>query len=539
MFNNSKSRQSRFSSFFQFFKERPWSILAILVLVGGVAAGLIPRVLHPFRCDRSAEAQTAHFLAAGEAANRQIIVTGVEADVTAAVPDNLTLIEDCDLSYLNYRSNSNTELTAEQRKTLVLRLYQADSGTTPEELQTIVSGLNNANGEVVADRNHNISISDSPDTCYLPNAGGSGGGGTPYGGPGGLDPYDVSVANNAFNDQWAFKSNGINVPVAATSGYTNTGRGVHVVVFDTAPYRITVPSLIIRRNKVALPSPMWFTTWDNPGSTMTSSHGLFVVGLIHKMAPASNIRLVRVLNDDGCGEMWLLEKSIHDYTSRMSFWTGKLNKTVFNLSLAVDPDPLTTAVFTLETTINKAVGLGAVVIAAAGNDSSNSPNPEPMRYPAAYANVIGVAASTQTGDRSCYSNTGDVAAPGGNGGQDPDNPTDPTKKCIPRADTWTRNPGKCTDIANCEFGVVSLVETRYGSRYALWSGTSFAAPYVSGLAALAYEKWDQTAVGCLIREGTRPLPASWRPGAVSLPEGIVDVGNTLSTATLSACGVTP
>ena len=66
-----------------------------------------------------------------------------------------------------------------------------------------------------------------------------------------------------------------------------------------------------------------------------------------------------------------------------------------------------------------------MVVAAAGNDSfsadlaATSPAdayaPLPAEIPAGDAQVIGVAASTYDKQRGCFSNSGDVAAPGGNG----------------------------------------------------------------------------------------------------------------------------
>jgi len=95
--------------------------------------------------------------------------------------------------------------------------------------------------------------------------------------------------------------------------------------------------------------------------------------------------------------------------------------------------------------INYAYQKGCVIIAAAGNDNSSEPF-----YPAAYDNVIAVSAVNQSDQKAPFSNFGsyiDLCAPG-----------------------------------------VDILSTFINGTYAYGSGTSFAAPFVAGVAALLLSK---------------------------------------------------
>lgn len=121
-----------------------------------------------------------------------------------------------------------------------------------------------------------------------------------------------------------------------------------------------------------------------------------------------------------------------------------------------NPPPLAAA-------IKKAVDNGILVVAASGNDGVDGESKE--TYPAAYDGVLAVAASDRNDERAFFSQSGDfvdIAAPG-----------------VGMVSTVPKG-GQCTD-----------------------DGTSFAAPYVSGVAALLMEEhpdWTPEQVATRMQE---------------------------------------
>ncbi|MFH0519052.1 type VII secretion-associated serine protease mycosin [Streptomyces sp. M41] len=118
---------------------------------------------------------------------------------------------------------------------------------------------------------------------------------------------------------------------------------------------------------------------------------------------------------------------------------------------------------TLRAAVESAVRKGALIIAAAGNDGADGKFAE--TYPAAYDGVLAVAASDRNDERAPFSQAGDfvdVAAPG-----------------------------------------VSMVSTVPLGGQCTADGTSFAAPYVAGVAALLkqkYPRWNAAQIATRIEE---------------------------------------
>lgn len=195
-------------------------------------------------------------------------------------------------------------------------------------------------------------------------------------------------------------------------------------------------------------------------------HGTHVAGIIGAaagngqgisgIAPAVRLMPLRALNRIGRG-----------YSSRVAeavYYAVRMKADIINLSMAVEDLSAHEA-----RAVAYAVDAGALVVAASGNDASDA-----GRFtPAAIGGVLTVAATDREGARAGFSNFGtpvDLSAPG----------VDITSLRPPRlnfVETITGVP------LTPEQAVVTLLGP--GRDYIVASGTSFAAPFVSGAAALA------------------------------------------------------
>jgi subtilisin family serine protease len=104
----------------------------------------------------------------------------------------------------------------------------------------------------------------------------------------------------------------------------------------------------------------------------------------------------------------------------------------------------------LQNALNYATSKNVVLVASAGNENTNAP-----QYPAAYPNVIAVAATDLTDGKAAFSNYG--------------------------PNVFASAPG------------VNIVAPYPSNHYAVVSGTSFAAPSVAALAALILDKKTNSA----------------------------------------------
>ena len=161
-----------------------------------------------------------------------------------------------------------------------------------------------------------------------------------------------------------------------------------------------------------------------------ASHGTSVASIItgsEGIAPAAELFVIRVLDDEGLGNSYDVAQGIVQAVD--------LGVQIINMSLGVYQDaPL------LRQAVKYADDRGVIMVAAAGNDGYNR-----MPYPAAYPQVLAVTAVDASGQHALFSNQSkeiDFAAPG--------------------------------------VGVLTAKEDKGTT---LFSGTSAAAPFVSGTLA--------------------------------------------------------
>lgn len=271
-----------------------------------------------------------------------------------------------------------------------------------------------------------------------------------------------------FWPQWAFGPQGISLftdQASATCNVDLQGAGIRVGVFDTSPFdgsgnfSVNTAGWLTPTLTLAVSHPFPLPNLS-PAAPYGDSHGLFVAGLIHGVAPQSEIHLVRVLNQQGQGDLFSLLAAMEEFARPTLLKERTLSQTVFNLSLGINAPA---RLLTFEWLLAVLHGYGGIIVAAAGNDSTAS-NSLPAQYPASSPNTLGVAAGNIAGEQACFSNQGAVRAPGGDG----------DRNCQPMQQK------------DCQDGVTSLLWDSANAQMQLgcWAGTSFATPLVSGVAAL-------------------------------------------------------
>ena len=247
-----------------------------------------------------------------------------------------------------------------------------------------------------------------------------------------------------YNKQWNFRA--INVEQAWDE---TKGEGVTVAVIDTGVSK--VPDLKLTK---------FVKGYDFVNNKSDASddngHGTHVAGTIAQstnngygvpgIAYEASIMPLKVLSGSGGG-------TIADIAEAIKFAADN-DADIINMSLGGGGDSNM-----MKEAIEYAHSKGVTIVAAAGNEGRNAAS-----YPARYPDVISVAATDASGDKTSYSNFGagvDIAAPGGTGMDTP-------------GSIWqnTINP----NLGDSPDGAAS--------KFAGFQGTSMAAPHVAGVAAL-------------------------------------------------------
>ena len=209
-----------------------------------------------------------------------------------------------------------------------------------------------------------------------------------------------------------------------------TGKGVIVAVLDTGAtfnHRDLIGHYLPGYNAIQPNLPPAETADGFVNYEM--GHGTMVAGIIARVAPQAMIMPIRVLNGDGSGSMLNLVKGVRYATAH----GAKVISMSFGASVKSSA---------LNDALDEAERAGIVLVASAGNDNL----PDTVIAPTVSRGTISVAAVESNNKKSPYSNYGSfvrVSAPGSN-----------------------------------------IRSTYRNGGYATWSGTSFAAPFVSAEVAM-------------------------------------------------------
>jgi len=206
-------------------------------------------------------------------------------------------------------------------------------------------------------------------------------------------------------------------------------------------------------------------------------HGTHVAGIIGAkdndegivgLAPSANLYAIKALDSLGRGTTTSIMTGIQ--------WAIEHQINILNLSISTPTnDPA------MEAMIDKAYQSGMLLVAAAGNDGTDNADSDTIEYPAKYPSVIAVGAINSNLSRSSFSGSGEeleFVAPGEN-----------ILSTIPRK----------LDFDGTIDG------------YTTMSGTSMAAPYVTGLLALykqAYPGYTNIQIRNLVQKNTKDIGAT-------------------------------
>ena len=309
---------------------------------------------------------------------------------------------------------------------------------------------------------------------------------------------------------WAFEAVRAGTALGAVGGGSNRV----VAVFDSG--------LDVGHDDLADLRGLAYNSHDGSSDVSdVSGHGTFVTGLI-SMGVANGIggrgvagdTPVLAIQGSGDGRTFTVESILAGLE-----WALENDASVINMSLAGQ------GISEAETrSLNIAFFADVLPVAAAGNQAQNG---NPIEYPAAFlagrrgrVNIgLSVAATQPDGSRAPFSNHNEfvsVAAPGG-----APSPQHGVFSTIPR------NPNDWDDPNN----PAQITANPGESRWAYGQGTSFAAPIVSAIAALAWKVEPRLAseqlVRVLHRSARQPGGGGWNR---YLGHGIVDAPAALQEA---------
>lgn len=316
-------------------------------------------------------------------------------------------------------------------------------------------------------------------------------------------PWAIGGGSEEYIDQWA-----PTILRLAQAHTVTQGEGITVAILDTGVDHFH-PALAGR-----LAAGYDFVDMDDDPSEVGEyyldpayGHGTHVAGIIALTAPEATLMPVRVLDKDGVGNVWVLAEALAYAVDPDKNPATNDGADIINMSLGTTrPTNLLAEIIAditcgggesdddddEEENSDSCLGLagnGVVVVAAAGNRGAAI-----AEYPAAeqQPGLLAVAASTPGDELADFSSFGSwvqVAAPGEN-----------VRSSVP------------------------------GGGYGTWSGTSMAAPFAAGMAALMRSAFSELSAAEIVEEIeetavpiTGPVPLRIDPAAAlglpSLDEG--------------------
>lgn len=243
---------------------------------------------------------------------------------------------------------------------------------------------------------------------------------------------------------------------ASAAAQCKTGNGVTVAVIDTGA---DVSHAMLSSHIAGA----WNAFSQQPGQVMdvgdgidndgdgatdeTAGHGTHVSGIVLQVAPNATVMPIKALDSDGNGNAFIVARAI--------FHAVDAEANVINLSLGTtEPSKA------LKNSVDYAQQHGVIVVAAAGNSGAGGA----AEYPAKLAGVISVGATNAKGKPAASTRRAPVGFNTTNSDIDISAPGMEIKSAFPNG--------------------VQDVNTGFAS----WSGTSMAAPWVSGAIALLVEQ---------------------------------------------------
>lgn len=230
-----------------------------------------------------------------------------------------------------------------------------------------------------------------------------------------------------YSDETVFKNWGIQKLKLDSVMNNYTGKNVNVCICDTGkPDHIRLKNNIVESKN--------FT--NDPTDEDGNGHSTHVAGIIVEIAPNVNLYFAKVLSNSGMGS--------NDGVAAGIQWCVNRGANFINMSLGGSMPSST-----IKEMIDFATKEGVVIISAAGNEGQ-SKTENKMGYPARYDETVAIGSINDQLDVSIFSSSGDegdIVAPG-----------------------------------------EKILSTYKNNTYRVLSGTSMATPFVTGVAALYYEK---------------------------------------------------